>query len=38
VTATEIRDAILRAVQIHEGGERLEDDATLVVIKCEALS
>ncbi len=37
-SATEIKDAILQAAQLHEGRTVLEDDATLVVIKCGAPS
>ena len=32
-SAEEIRDAILRAAQNHEGADDLEDDATLVVVR-----
>lgn len=33
-SAEQTRDAILRAAQTHEGTDDLEDDATLVVVKC----
>ncbi|GAB5497430.1 MAG: hypothetical protein Phyf2KO_25100 [Phycisphaerales bacterium] len=33
--AEQVRDAILRAAQTHEGTDQLEDDATLVVVKCD---
>jgi serine phosphatase RsbU (regulator of sigma subunit) len=35
-SAREISNALHRAAQVHEGAEHLEDDATLVVIKCRA--